>query len=462
MDPVTLDPPSDIEAEKHLVGALLLRPDGVPDVVARISSEMFYHAPYRALYGAICDLFLDAYPITADTVAARASGTGGAKPVDRAAMQEALESASSGEEAALWAERIAVAAKKRALMEAGRKAMTLARSENDPDLDISAVQEMLLSAAGDHSSLTSMPQATAAYLERLDLLADNPDALGGDPTPWHELDGLLDGLRPATTVVLYGTTGSFKTTAALNIGHFLSRRGNAGIWFTTESSVNEVTSRLIDLHAGRSMLAMRRLRKLGDHLEEFRDAAAFVSALPIWVNDNSPMDIGFLRGMVGRARKVHDVRYAIIDLIDHVHSNRFRDSETKNESFTMSQIKAMATREQITAIITAHISKPNFRSPEEARRPYLPMEALKGSFSKAQDADVVISLMMVREEGNGWIPLDYDGMVQERKMHHAHNIYVAVMKNRPGGQLGHVILNVDLDGGGIMRSGTHNKGTVSW
>lgn len=440
------EPPSDFEAEKKVIGALLLRPDAVGDIMADLSWQDFYHKPYALLYAAMCDLVIENQPVTTSTLARKTASLDIGGP---ATIPSCLEGVLP-EEAPFWASRIVAMRKRRSLLTAGEKAVALAQSEEDPDASLAKVEELLATAESRGNDTIDMSAGVDLFLQRVERYLAEPDGLAGLATGWDDLDRHLDGLRPGAITIVYARTSSYKSMFVGNIGWRLARDGVPGMWFTTESPHAEVMERLIQLEAGCNLRELRYRHELFTRWEDIRLAAEDVRQYPIWVCDRSAMELGFVRGAVNHMRRKRQIQYVIVDLVDHVLSSRFRDNDVKNAGYVIQQMKEMAKRESLHVILTTHIRKPDRMLPSS--KPYIDLEEMKDTSAKAQDSDAAISLMVVKHDpldGGDYIPMTREEMIEERRSTGRHLLYAAVTKNRHG-DLTNIPLVVDLNSGGYI------------
>ena len=68
-------PPQDIEAEKALLGSILLRPEAIHDVVDVVSSDSFYTGKHRAIFNSMLDLYRKNDPIDLVSLSTRLKET---------------------------------------------------------------------------------------------------------------------------------------------------------------------------------------------------------------------------------------------------------------------------------------------------------------------------------------------------------------------------------------------------
>ena len=428
-----------------MLGAILLDPPSMADLLGLLRPEDFYYAENGIIYGAMADLLIEGHPISVATVASQAG-----KKLDggQATVAACIEGALPGE-AQVWAARVVEYRKRRELQKAAQLGLTLADSDTNIDDAFARVQSALSSAQGDTSSgVLSAGDAMDEVLGNIDRYIDDPTALAGPSTGWKGLDRLLDGYRPGGVTAIYAKTSSYKSTFVANSAHHLALNDVPVMLFTTETPTREIMERLLQIELMVNFRTLKYERRLYQIQAQIRDAAEMVRQYPIWICDQSAMDIGYVMGAVARQSTRRKLAVVVIDLIDHVSSKFLSRSETESERYVSQQVKVMAKREELHVVETTHVKKPD-RFMVSAHKPYIDPEEVKGSTSKIQDADASISLMVVKETDTGYAPMERDEIVRQRHEEGQHLIYAAVTKNRHGEQ-GNVLFNVDLTRGGIM------------
>src|SRR4051812_9963085 len=74
-DPLRV-PPQSLESEKALLGALMIRPEGMHEVVDLLSPDALYAEKHRIIYRAMLTLFGKSEPIDIESVRANLSDSG--------------------------------------------------------------------------------------------------------------------------------------------------------------------------------------------------------------------------------------------------------------------------------------------------------------------------------------------------------------------------------------------------
>jgi len=444
--------PSDYEAEKKLIGSILLSPEIAGPLAGKLRQEDFYVLEFGQMFAAACDLAALNRPISPATVLRQVPqgllDSFGGQPQVVACMEGVLHG-----EADFWLERVLVMARARKLFKAGELASRYALG--DPakvDEGYSKVESLLSSArTADESFAMDMMEGVALFRERMAKYLANPDALTGMATDWRSLDYTLDGLRPGAVTTVYARSGAFKTWCVSNIGWRLSRMAIPGYWVTTESQQVDVMERLHSLEAGVNIREVRFRHEIYRYQQLIEEAGYRVEGYPIFVNPSTEIDIAALKGFVGHLVRTKDIQYLIVDLLDHVRSSRHRDLE--EEEYVMYQMKDIAKRFNIHVILTTHIRKTDkFMAPTIAIDP----SEMKGASSKMQDSDALLSLVPVRyddphAEAQAFPPkpMTRDEIMAAQAAGEPMLILMGVTKNRHGPER-NLLFEIDMAQGGRM------------
>lgn len=437
-------PPEDYDAEKRLVGTVLIAPESLAATMGRVTYGDFFYKPFAAMYAAASDLYIENQPITAATVYRKLADQ---KVVSgQAEIAQCMEGASL-DEADFWISRVLQQRKRRKLLEAGEEAQKLALGDKDPDDAYARVQEMLTAGQDSQDSGTSdMASAFEILRERYHRYVDDPNALEGIPSGLEHFDRIIDGAAPGRVTTIYADTGNYKTTCIANLAWRYSRQGFPGFWFSTESPAHEAMQKLVQLELAWSARDARQSRTMFQFMAAMEATEEDFRRYPLWINDRSVLDLGFLQGAVARWKKKHDIAYVIVDLVDHVTAAGFKGNDTAEESHIMQSMKEMAKRNNLHVFLTTHMSKPwsqNTARPQLYHSPDL----MKGSSSKKQDSDNLISLMLVQMGNNNyWEPVPPENKYDPVDVAH---IYAGFVKVRSG-RTGHVIFECDNLRGGMF------------
>lgn len=446
--------PADPDAERRVIGSLLLDPALVARAMNALSSTDFYVKRLGWIFNACCDLWMASKPLNIDTVVRKLDETTvtyGKNALEEMGGVQSVAETVEGvlpEELDFWIDRVSTKAIEReafyAISEVRRK---LSSGPVDIRKLLSEHEEKLASIARgrgtEGSGAVTLDEADEAMDERLHRLITRPDAIMGKPSGLRRLDRLIDGIQGGNVYMFYAPTSRYKSQVVDAIGLGLSRAGARGRWYTTEMPYVQVYERLVQIESGINILWSRRDRTLPDHLASINRARGRIKQYPISICDKSEIDIGLLRADVIRHKRWEGLDYILLDLVDKVTTTDYKDNGIAQQEKVMDELKGIAKDADIGIICTTHVSKPE--TAVKRLPAVLDVRDMKGSSSKSQDVDVAISLMVVdwdpvKEE---WFALTRDEIRERNRpsMPARMKVLAGITKNRHG-DLENVMLEV--------------------
>jgi replicative DNA helicase len=199
-------PPHSIEAEKSLLGAMLLSEHAVSSVASIVDADDFYRPAHRHIFDAVQALYAAGQGIDAVTVA---------DELDRAGVLEAiggtatLVSLQAGTPAITNAEHYARIVEEKALL---RRLIAAANDVaelgyqplDDIEKTVDSAESLIFAVAQRRTNDTLAPLGPLldTSLEHLEALFERGSAITGTPTGYTDLDNLLSGLQPGALVVI--------------------------------------------------------------------------------------------------------------------------------------------------------------------------------------------------------------------------------------------------------------------
>ena len=217
-------PPQALEAERSVLGAMLLSKDAIADVVEVIKPDDFYLPAHQLVYDAVLDLYARGEPADAVTVSAELTASGQLNRVGGAAYLHTLIStvptaANAGYYAAIVADRATL----RRMVTVGTRIVQRAYDAASGAGDVLGSVDDLVDRAQaevyevterrtseDYVHIESLLQATLDEIEKI----SSTGGIGtGIPTGFQQLDEITNGLHPGQMVTVAGRPGSGKALA---------------------------------------------------------------------------------------------------------------------------------------------------------------------------------------------------------------------------------------------------------
>jgi replicative DNA helicase len=401
--------PGNIEAERRVLGVMLMYPHLIDRVAEVIVPTDFRWAEHREISRAIFDLAAAGKPATPFSVAAafpRGTTFGGISALSPEDYCRRLVLASSWidtQNAEYDAERIRELAQRRALIAAGER--LLARAFGDPEAVPAA--DLIEEAERSLSTITVGAERTEGFVpigdaadEAMQMAAaafDRADGRGGGlsghATGLEDLDRLMGGLQRSDLIVIAGRPAMGKTALVTNIMTHLAADGLVCGMFSLEMSQEQVATRII---AARANVASSKIRRgaMDDHeLEAVVDAGRALKHLPIHVDQTGGITLQQLATRARRLKRTHGLDLLAVDYLQLMRgsgpaNDRRGSDQNRTQEITAitSGMKAIAKELQVPLIALSQLSRG-----VEARQDKRPMLSdLRESGSIEQDADVVI------------------------------------------------------------------------
>ena len=443
--------PMDLEAEKRLIGSLIVDREAISDVMLKLRPDHFYSISNKYLFETICSLYIEGHPVTPETIANELKGK---KELDQNRLEilggprvifDTLEGVGGGEHE-FWTEAVKKKSEERDLLAFADDVRRIALSSPDDIKRAKAkLEERLVSMSSENaSSSVSISAASGEMDKRIDRYIDHPDDIIGMSTVFNKLDETLDCLQEGNVTIVYAPSSRFKSLFTTNIGWHLAQAGIPGLWFTTEMPRVQVLERLLQLESGLNLKWLRRDKRVYEFKGVIKSANAKLATYPIYFCDTSALDVAEVRAEVSRHTRWNGIRYILVDLVDHVSSSRFKDEMVNNQRMVMASMKQIAKDFNIHIVLVSHVSKQNEQKRHQAD---LDVEEMIGSAAKYQDVDASISIAPVKNVEGRWSAMQRDDILWYVSHEGKLDVMISVTKNRHG-ELLRTIMTLDFNHGG--------------
>ncbi|PIY59415.1 replicative DNA helicase [Candidatus Wolfebacteria bacterium CG_4_10_14_0_8_um_filter_37_11] len=385
-------PPQDIEAERSVLGALMLDKNAIIKIADLIIAEDFYQPSHSKIFNSIYELFNKNEPIDILSVSNKLKNK---KQLNDVGGSTYLSELISGVPTATHISHYAkIIRDKKVLRDLITTSSEIAEkvfgSQKDSEHILDEIEQKIFSIA-QKSSLKNFvllkDELKDAY-ERIEKLHQGEKRLRGVTTGFNEIDHYLSGLQKSDLVILGARPSVGKTTFVLDIARNAAAAGHATAIFSLEMSREQVVDRLI---AAEARVPLWRLRtgRLTDEIEfqMIQEALDKLSQLQIFIDDTPSPNILQLRSMARRLQ-VENKNLGLI-IIDYVQLVLPRtNSENMVQQFTeiSHRLKALARELNLPILAVSQLNRAVDQ--REVKIPRL--SDLRETGSWEQDADVVM------------------------------------------------------------------------
>ncbi len=397
-------PPADPEAERWVIGSIIMRPS-VLDELSFLAAADFCDETLAAVFGALVDMHRRSEPINV-AMLGRHFGT------DDWVVQiaEIVHAVPHSQDAVYCGRIVKRVAKFRELREIG---LTLAgnahRAEGEPEEVLECVETELAGiklSAGDGEPVT-LANAAAEAIIRIDEIQQRGKS-AGLPTGLPSFDLDQGGLFPGELTILAARTGLGKTSLALQVAAHNAQRGRLVYFASLEMSASELSLRLACGESGVSNRLVRTGQLNRDNTTALSAALARQSTANLDIHDRAALTVAAIRREI-RKRVKRGLRLAIVDYLQLVQPEDRR----------------LHREQQVAGIV---------RSLKETAREYdVPILCLC-QLNRAADTDDVPRLSQLRESGAIEQDADVVLLLSKHKptIDEPHNSTLTIAKNRNG------------------------------
>jgi len=397
-------PPSALEAEESLIGAMLLSPEAVSIAYETVQPEDFYRPLHGQIFSAIVALANAGEPVDYVTVQAKLQERG-AVSIEVALLSSLQMNTPSAANAQHYAEIVRDKAQQRRLISVAGEIVDEAYIATDDVVGLIDDAERKINLIADNRKIDSVSPLQRLLLAEADILEERGETRGqfnGLETGYRSLDLILQGLQPNSMTIIGARPGTGKTAFALgvlvHVGAVVQR---PALYFSLEMSRQELAERIL---ASTARIDSSKLRT-GDLSDadwnRAHDAFGYLQSAKIFIDDNPSLTVMDVRSRARRIKQQnHDLGVVVVDYLQLM-SSRGRAENRQVEVSEMSRsLKILARELQCPVIALSQLSR---KLEERAdKRPV--MSDLRESGSLEQDADVV--LFLYRPEQYGEVPND--------------------------------------------------------
>src|SRR5271154_603821 len=385
-------PPSAIEAEESLIGAMLLSQEAVSIAYETVQAEDFYRPLHGQIFASIIALANAGEPVDYVTVQAKLQERG-AIAVELALLSSLQMNTPSAANAQHYAELVREKAQQRRLIAVAGEIVDDAYVATDDVVGLIDEAERKINQIGDERRTDTVSPLQRLLLSEADILEQRGETRGqfnGLETGYKSLDLILQGLQPSSMTIVGARPATGKTAFALgmliHVGAVVQR---PALFFSLEMSRQELAERIL---ASTARIDSSKLRT-GDLSEadwnRAHEAFGYLQSAKVFIDDNPSLTIMDVRARARRIKQQNgDLGVIIIDYLQLM-SSRGRAENRQVEVSEMSRsLKILARELECPVVALSQLSR---KLEERAdKRPM--MSDLRESGSLEQDADVVLFL----------------------------------------------------------------------
>lgn len=388
-------PPQNIDAERSLLGSMLLDKDAVINVSGWLRPHHFYDSRHAKIYENILYLFENGLPIDVVTISDRLKKNKELKKIGgRAYLAELASSVPTSAHAEEYGNIVKEGATRRGLISCATQIVEMSYDEKKALHEVVDTSEKLLydvAQEGVKANFVHIKELLKDAYERA-ASAQDADELRGISTGFKELDSLLGGYQKSDLIILAARPSVGKTALALDMMRHAAIHEKRNIaFFSLEMSKVQIMDRLLGMQSGVPFWKIRTNQVSDDEVMKLSNTMGLMADANIFIDDQAGQHINQVRTKARRLSMERGVDIVFVDYLQLMHANN-KESRTLEVAEVSQGLKNLAKELEIPVVGLSQLSRAIEQ--RQNRRPQL--SDLRESGSIEQDADVV--MFIDREE----------------------------------------------------------------
>ena len=428
-------PPRNIDAEKSLLGGLMMDKEAIYKIIDFFQPKDFYETKHQNIYEAMVDIVDKSGSIDLLSVANRLeekellSEVGG-----NSYLTELMNSVPTASHVAEYAKIVQKKRILREMIQAGQEISMAGYNEGkdvEEVLDEAEQKIFNISENSLRNRFLRVGDALEEAFERIEKLTMEDTDTRGVPSGYPSIDGVLSGFQKSDLIILAARPSMGKSSLAFNMAQkvALEQEVPVGV-FSLEMSHDQIVDKLLASVSGVNLWKIRngKLSTKGEvnDFTRIQEAMAELSDAPIYIEDKSSFNIMQMKAMARRLQAEKGLGLIVIDYLQLIQPRSGSDSMVQQMTEISRSLKGLAKELNVPVIALSQLSRA-----VENRTPKIPrLSDLRETGALEQDADVV--MLLYRE--------DYYRDDTERK-----NITDVIIAKHRNGPTGKVELYFDKD-----------------
>jgi replicative DNA helicase len=383
--------PHNLEAERSILGAILLDNHALNTAVERLRSEDFFLPQHRHIFDRMVELGEHQQGIDLVTLCEELSRTG---HLEASGGVPYVSQLADGMPRVVNVEHYARIVKEKAVLrnlayQASAIQEQALAGGDEADLILDRAETAILQLAEDRvrAGLIGVKELVRDGFERLEKIFSEGKRITGLPTGYSALDNETAGLQPSELIILAARPSMGKTAFALNIAENIAVRNREPVAiFSLEMSKESLLLRLLASQARVDAHKFRTGHMNRDDWSRITTSLSELGEAPIWIDDSASSTVLEMGAKARRLKRDRGLSLMIVDYLQLVVPASKRNANRQEEVSGMSRaLKGLAKELKVPVVVLSQLT----RAPErEERKPQL--SDLRESGAIEQDADVVM------------------------------------------------------------------------
>lgn len=385
--------PAHVEAEKSVLGAVLLNDECLNTIIEILLPQDFYVPAHQLIYKSMVDLSTNNKRIDMITLQNELETKGSIEQIGGMvyliSLQEDIPSIGMVEQHAHIIKNKSIL---RQLINSSVSIITDCYSQQEKEVeDIIDQAERSIFQVAHHQSSNNFVQLNIwlrKTFQHLSSIKSSSRGITGVVSNFKLLDQMTSGFQKGDLIILAARPSMGKTSLALNIAVNASKQGHAVGVFSLEMSAEQLTLRLLSTESGISHQHIKNATISSEEWIELTHFAADLAELKFYIDDSPGCTLMEIRTKARKLKAKGQLDMLVIDYLQLLSSNKKHENRHQEVSEISRSLKTLAKELQIPIIALSQLSRA-----VDARVDKRPMLSdLRESGAIEQDADLIMFL----------------------------------------------------------------------
>ena len=386
--------PHSIDAEKAVIGSMIMDADAVVAASEMITGDDFYQRQYGILFDAMVELYNEGKPVDVLTLQERLKMKD--VPEEFSSIEfisELVSSVPTSANVRHYAQTVSDDATLRRLIRVNEEiANTCYQHRESLDEIMNTTEKRIFDVLQKKSTDEYVPikDVVLSVIDKIEAAARHKGTVTGLATGFYDLDYKTSGLQPSDLILIAARPSMGKTAFVLNLAQYICVRNHVPTAiFSLEMSKDQLVNRILSMESKVDSQSMRTGTLQPADWEKLIESAGVISTAPLIIDDTPGISITELRSKCRKYQHEKELGLVIIDFLQLMTGgSRKQESRQQEISEISRSLKALAREINAPVIALSQLSRACETRPDH--RPML--SDLRESGAIEQDADVVMFL----------------------------------------------------------------------
>jgi len=390
-------PPQNLEAERSVLGGILLDNQAILKISEILHEDDFYRGAHQKIYQVMIDLHEKGEPVDLITLTEEINRRGWQKEVGGAVYLASLaDEVPTAANILFYAKIIKEKSVYRQTIQAATEIASRGYEESDDAvtfLDTAEQSILEISRRQQRQGFIPLRDVLQDTFQSLEDITAKQGMITGVPTGYIDFDHKTSGLQRSDLIIIAGRPSMGKTALALNIARNAAVNGNIPVAvFSLEMSKEQLAIRLLCSEAEIDASKLRGGYIKKTDWKNLSASADLLSKAQIFIDDSPGITIREMRAKARQLKREQDIGLILVDYLQLMQGSRRVENRVQEISEISRSLKQLAKELNMPVVALSQLNRGLESRPD--KRPML--ADLRESGAIEQDADVIAFIF--REE----------------------------------------------------------------